>query len=108
MQHCWKQRFPLPSAVVCRCVFADVSEEAVEYDPEFNNIRLSNFYAIVVKRKPWPAPNLGVEESLSIYVSLGYTWQEFRVLQASDRPDLVQKFVAADLPAAIASAYLCR
>ncbi|KAG9186001.1 hypothetical protein G6011_02557 [Alternaria panax] len=36
--------------LVYRYAFADASEEAVEYDPEFNNIRPSNFYVTVVKR----------------------------------------------------------
>lgn len=43
--------------LVYRYAFADASEEAVEYDPEFNNIRPSNFYVTVVKRTSWPAKN---------------------------------------------------
>lgn len=35
---------------VYRYVFVDASEEAMEYDLEFNNIRPMNFYATVVKR----------------------------------------------------------
>ncbi|KAH7028648.1 cytochrome P450 82A2 [Macrophomina phaseolina] len=45
--------------LVYRYAFADASEEAIEYDPEFNNIRPSNFYATVVRRTSWPEPNLG-------------------------------------------------
>ncbi|KAL6150355.1 hypothetical protein ACJBU6_10652 [Exserohilum turcicum] len=46
--------------LVYRYAFTDASEEAVEYDPEFNNIRPSNFYALAVKRTSWPAPNPSV------------------------------------------------
>lgn len=37
--------------------FADASVEPIEYDPEFNNIRPSNFYVKVAKRIFWPTPN---------------------------------------------------
>lgn len=40
--------------LVYRYAFFDASEEAVEYDPEFNNIRPSNFYATAVRRTSWP------------------------------------------------------
>ncbi|KAL1634258.1 hypothetical protein SLS58_010763 [Diplodia intermedia] len=41
--------------LVYRYAFADASEAAVEYDPEFNNIRPSNFYATATRRTAWPA-----------------------------------------------------
>ncbi|GME33049.1 putative cytochrome p450 protein [Neofusicoccum parvum] len=43
--------------LVYRYAFFDASEAAIEYDPEFNNIRPSNFYAKVVRRTSWPAPS---------------------------------------------------
>jgi cytochrome P450 len=43
--------------LVYHYAFTDASEGAVEYDPEFNNIRPSNFYVKALRRKSWPTPS---------------------------------------------------